>query len=66
MNGFYRLNGTPAAIDKRHPVIAKIKELVDAEYVDGRNTVMGDDELEAMFKKADPVTYKMVNHYHGS
>ena len=66
MNGFYRLNGTPAVIDKRHPVIAKIKELVDAEYVDGRTTVMGDDELEAMFKKADPVTYKMVNHYHGS
>lgn len=66
MNGFYRLNGTPAVIDKRHPVIAKIKELVDAEYVDGRTTVMGDDELEAMFKRADPVTYKMVNHYHGS
>ena len=65
MNGFYRLNGTPAAIDKKHPVIAKIKELVDKEYEDGRTTVMGDTELEEMFKKVDPVTYKTVNHYHG-
>ena len=65
MNGFYRLTGTPAAIDKKHPVIAKIKELVDKEYEDGRTTVMGDTELEEMFKKVDPVTYKTVNHYHG-
>ncbi len=66
MNGFYRLNGTPAVIDKKHPTIAKIKEMVDAEYEGGRTTVMGDNELENMFKKADPVMYKMVNHYHGS
>ena len=64
MNGFYRLNGTPAAIDKKHPAIAKIKEMVDAEYEGGRTTVMGDTELEDMFKKADPITYKMINHYH--
>ena len=65
MNGFYRLTGTPAAIDKKHPAIAMIKELVDKEYEDGRTTVMGDTELEEMFKKVDPVTYKTVNHYHG-
>ena len=65
MNGFYRLAGTPAAIDKKHPAIAKIKELVDKEYEDGRTTVMGDTELENMFKKVDPTTYKTVNHYHG-
>ena len=65
MNGFYRLNGTPAAIDKKHPVIALIKAEVDKEYEDGRTTVMGDDELENIFKAVDPATYKMVNHYHG-
>ena len=65
MNGFYRLNGTPAAIDKKHPVIALIKAEVDKQYEDGRTTVMGDDELESIFKAVDPVTYKMVNHYHG-
>ena len=65
MNGFYRLTGTPAAIDKKHPVIALIKEKVDKEYEDGRTTVMGDTELENIFKTVDPVTYKMVNHYHG-
>ncbi len=66
MNGFYRLHGTSAAIDKKHPVIAKIKALVDAEYESGRTTVMGDNELEDMFLKVDPVTYKMVNHFHGN
>ena len=65
MNGFYRLNGTPAASDKKHPVIALIKAEVDKQYEDGRTTVMGDDELESIFKAVDPVTYKMVNHYHG-
>lgn len=64
MNGFYRLNGTPAAIDKKHPVIAKIKDLVDAEYAEGRNTVMGDGELEEMFKIADPELQYTISHYH--
>ncbi len=65
INGFYRLQGTPVAIDKKHPVIAKIKEMVDAEYAGGRTTVMGDIELDGMFRQADPVTYKTVSHYHG-
>ena len=64
MNGFYRLNGTPAAIDKKHPAVAKIKELVDLEYAQGRNTVMGDCELEALFKQVDPDTQYTVSHYH--
>ncbi|MDD6798800.1 MAG: 2-isopropylmalate synthase, partial [Firmicutes bacterium] len=54
INGFYRLTGTPIAIDKKHPVIAKIKEMVDKEYEDGRTTVMGDAELESIFKTVDP------------
>ena len=64
MNGFFRLNGTPAAIDKKHPVVAKIKDMVDAEYAAGRNTVMGDGELEEMFRQADPHTYHIISHYH--
>ena len=64
-NGFYRLNGTDMAIDKKHPVVATIKEMVDREYDDGRTTVMGDAELEEMFKKADPKLSKIIRHYHG-
>jgi isopropylmalate/homocitrate/citramalate synthase len=65
LNGFYRLNCTPMAIDKKHPVVAAIKTMVDREYEDGRTTVMGDAELEEMFKKADPALSKTIRHYHG-
>lgn len=33
-------------VDKRDPAITKIKEWVDAEYAEGRTTVIGDSELE--------------------
>ena len=35
-------------------IVAKMKEMVDAEYAHGRNTVMGDEELEQMAFVADP------------
>ena len=34
--------------------MAAVKEKVDAEYAAGRNTVMGDEELEQMVFAADP------------
>ena len=46
INRHYKLNGE-ASIDKKHPVIAKIKDWVDAEYAAGRITLISDDELEA-------------------
>ena len=64
LNGFYRLNGTDAAVDKKHPVIAAIKEKVDTEYEAGRNTVMGDGELEEMFKAVAPEMFHIISHYH--
>ena len=33
-------------IDKKHPGVIKIKELVDAEYESGRQTIISDEELE--------------------
>lgn len=33
------------AIDKNSPLVAKVKEWVDAEYESGRVTVLTDDEL---------------------
>ena len=38
--------------DKRSPVVAKMKELVDAEYEAGRTTTMSDRELTFMFRRA--------------
>ena len=53
INGYFGLKGD-MAMDKRHAIVIKMKELVDAEYAHGRNTVMGDEELEQMAYDADP------------
>ena len=35
-------------VTKQDPLVIKIKEAIDKEYADGRTTLMGDDELEAI------------------
>jgi len=63
MNGYYRLRGEHV-IDKRHPLIVKMKELVDKEYADGRTTVMGDNELDDMVRILDYDMYEFLSHAH--
>ncbi len=59
INSYYKLdNGSK--IDKRDALVETIKAMVDAEYSDGRTTVMGDQELEVFFRKADPKIYREV------
>jgi isopropylmalate/homocitrate/citramalate synthase len=62
MNAYYGLRGDHA-MDKKTPIVAKIKELVDEEYLKGRNTVMGDDELDAMFAQCDARLHKRIIHH---
>lgn len=64
MTGFFRLKSAGITVDKRAPYVIKMKELVDAEYANGRNTVMGDYELETMLKKVDFETYQRFAHIH--
>ncbi len=45
-------------IDKRDPVCAQMKELVDREYTKGRTTAMSDFELKEMLKSID------IEYYH--
>ncbi|MGI6168570.1 MAG: 2-isopropylmalate synthase [Christensenellales bacterium] len=62
MNAYYGLrNGE--AMDKKSPIVSKIKELVDEEYRKGRNTVMGDDELDAMFSQCDSRLHKRIIYH---
>lgn len=61
LNGFFRLKGEDA-VDKRDPLIIAMKELVDAEYAAGRNTVMGDEELENMMRNVDFDRYEHLSH----
>jgi len=60
MNGFYRLKGENI-IDKRHPVVAQVRVMVDEEYAAGRNTVMGDEELDRFVRQADRTFYHELN-----
>ena len=63
MNGYFRLTGDDA-IDKKAPLVAKIKEEVDRQYADGRNTAMGDQELEEMLRRIDFGEYERLSHIH--
>ncbi|MBQ7365177.1 MAG: 2-isopropylmalate synthase, partial [Clostridia bacterium] len=63
MNGYYRLHGE-YVMDKRHPLIQKMKELIDKEYEDGRTTVMGDNELDDMVRILDYDMYEILSHAH--
>ena len=37
-------------VDKRDWIVVKMKEAIDQLYADGRTTVMGEDELEGLFR----------------
>jgi len=64
MTGFFRLKSAGITVDKRASYVVKMKELIDAEYANGRNTVMGDYELETMLKKVDFDIYQHFAHIH--
>ncbi len=57
INGFFRLAGDNA-VDKRSPLVEAVRQQVDALYSQGRNTVMGDEELEILVRQIDPNLYK--------
>lgn len=56
LNSFYGLKGENA-VDKRHPVVQAMREVIDRLYEEGRNTVMGDGELEEILKQVDEPFY---------
>ena len=62
INEYYDLPNE-CKIEKSHPVVAKIKELIDKEYADGRCSVMGDDELDAMLMICDKDFHKKLLIY---
>ncbi|MBQ1225577.1 MAG: hypothetical protein IIX75_00640, partial [Clostridia bacterium] len=49
-------------MDKRHPILVAMKERVDLEYAQGRNTVMSDIELEDILRDIDYEFYKKLEH----
>ncbi len=60
VNEYYELRNDDK-IDKNDALIIKVKDMVDAEYAKGRNTVMGDDELDDLVRIADKRRHKLLN-----
>ncbi len=58
INNYFHLQDDKK-VDKRSPAIQAIKEWIDAEYADGRTTVIGDAEMEALIRKHLPELLKM-------
>ncbi len=62
MNSFFRLKDDHQ-LGKKDVLVKTVKEQVDALYAEGRNTVMGDEELETLVLKADEERYyKLLRH----
>ena len=59
MNSYFRLLDEHM-LDKHDPLVEAVKEKIDALYAEGRNTVMGDEELEIMVRDADQERYERL------
>ncbi len=59
MNGYFRLSGDHV-IDKNDPLVVAVRGMVAELYAQGRNTVMGDEELEIMTRNADVERYERL------
>lgn len=59
MNSYFRLKDSHA-VDKQDITVMAVKTLVDALYAEGRNTVMGDQELEIMVRDVDKDRYEKL------
>ncbi len=53
INKHYSLSGD-ALVKKQDDIVVKAKAAIDAEYADGRTTLMGDEEIESIIKSLDP------------
>lgn len=60
INAYYELEGDNK-IDKHHEIVIKMKERIDQEYAKGRDTVMGDDELDSIVWELDKKLHKILD-----
>ena len=65
INSYFRLPADQQ-LDKTDPLVAAVRAEVDKLYAQGRNTVMGDEELEIMVRNANRRRYEMLCLHRGS
>ena len=61
MNNHYSLRGD-SMLTKQDKIIVLMKEEIDKAYADGRTTIMGDDELEAIAELTSNGVFKRQRH----
>ena len=59
INGYFGLKGDHT-IQKSDPLVIAVREQVAELYAQGRNTVMGDEELEIMVRNCDVERYERL------
>ena len=59
MNDYYELP-EQYKMDKKDPIVEKIKKMIDEEYANGRMSIMGDSELDNMVRVADKNRHKQL------
>ncbi|HBL36717.1 MAG TPA: 2-isopropylmalate synthase, partial [Firmicutes bacterium] len=63
VNQYFELKGDQR-IEKKDPAIQKLKEWVDREYAEGRNTVIGDEELISAMQQETPDLWQKLAGEH--
>ena len=59
INENYQLTGGEA-VDKKSPLVTALKEWIDAEYLDGRQTTLSNTELEAKIEELSGGKYRRL------
>ena len=62
INDYYKLP-EEYRVGKDDPLVIKMKEMVDAEYEEGRNSSFGDDELVNLIYVIDSKRMRVLNSY---
>lgn len=59
INGYYKLPKNHE-IDKKDEIVVKMKEYIDELYAKGRNTCMGDEEMDEILHHLNPKLHKKL------
>ena len=59
INGYYKLP-KDREIDKKDEIVVKMKEYIDELYAKGRNTCMGDEEMDEILHHLNPKLHKKL------
>ncbi len=57
INDYYQLP-PEHRVEKSDPLVAEMKKVIDEQYANGRNTIMGDDELDNLVRMIDKKRHK--------